>query len=79
MIPSGCWRIRTLSDDGIRVRVDGKPVIDRWNWHPPTEDSWQLAVDRETTIALEVDWFEIDGNACLQLWVEPCEPVRVEK
>ena len=28
-LPKGRWRFRTLSDDGVRVLVDGKPVIER--------------------------------------------------
>ena len=33
------WRLRTISDDGVRVYFDGKRVIDNWTWHVPTEDA----------------------------------------
>ncbi len=75
----GCWRIRTLSDDGIRVRVDGATVIDRWNRHVPTKDAWEVTVDKDRTVSLEVDYFEIDGNACLSVLFEPCKAVEVSK
>jgi hypothetical protein len=79
LVPAGCWRLRTVSDDGIRVRIDGKTVIDRWNWHPPTADTYEFTLEKEATVKVEVDFFEIDGNACLSLFLDPCRPVEVQK
>ncbi len=36
-LPPGRWRVRTLSDDGVRVFVNGSMVIERWDIHGPTE------------------------------------------
>ena len=35
-LPKGRWRFRTNSDDGVRVLVNGRPVIENWTWHVPT-------------------------------------------
>jgi predicted ATPase len=42
-LPAGTWRLRTVSDDGVRVRVDGKEVLKNWTWHGPTEDAADVA------------------------------------
>jgi hypothetical protein len=39
-LSAGTWEFATLSDDGIRVIVDGKQVIENWAWHGPTRDVW---------------------------------------
>lgn len=72
-LPVGKWRIKTLSDDGIRVSANGKPIIERWNWHGPTPDEAILEVSDGAPIAFEVEYFEIDGYAVLSLEIEPFE------
>lgn len=73
-LPAGRWRFTTLSDDGVRVMVDGRVVLENWTWHGPTQDSgvWEQpaeAADRE--IEVVVEHFEIDGYAVLKLTIEP--------
>ncbi|MCZ6655173.1 MAG: right-handed parallel beta-helix repeat-containing protein [Planctomycetota bacterium] len=70
VLPAGKWLVRTISDDGIRVWVDQRLIIDDWTWHAPKENA--------TTIELQagehefrVEHFEIDGYAQLQLTLEP--------
>jgi hypothetical protein len=75
----GCWRIRTSADDGIRVRVDGTTVIDRWGGRGAAQDTWQVEVSAPRTVELEVDYLEIDGDAALTVLFEPCQPVKVAK
>ena len=35
---SGTYRLTTVSDDGVRLWLDGKLLIDNWADHAPTED-----------------------------------------
>ncbi len=67
---AGRWRLTTLSDDGVRVLVDGKPVIENWTWHGPTRDSGEIVLDEPRAVEIVVEHFEIDGNAVLQLNIE---------
>jgi hypothetical protein len=71
VLPSGRWRLTTLSDDGIRVVVGGRTRIENWTWHGPTRDE-AVFEQRETgEVELRVEHFEIDGYAVLRLDLEP--------
>lgn len=76
-LPEGRWRVRTNSDDGIRVRVSTQsaPVIDNWTWHGPTPDAGEFLVDAKAAadasgIEIFVEHFELDGHAVLEFELE---------
>lgn len=73
LLPAGTWRVSTRSDDGIRVLIDGEPVIENWTWHGPTRDEGTFALDNEQLVEIVVEHFEIDGNAVLDLSIEPAD------
>ena len=64
-LPPGAYTLRAISDDAVRMWVDGKPVIDDWDPHESTVDAAPLAAGRH---ALRVEYRQVDG------WVE----LRVE-
>jgi len=70
-LPPGKWRLRTISDDGVRVYFDGKRVIDNWTWHVPTEDTAVVEVKTKGEYGIRVEYFEITGHAQLQFILEP--------
>jgi hypothetical protein len=69
-LPKGRWRFQTLSDDGVRVLVDGKPVIENWTWHGPTYDEGFFVQPTAAVVPVVVEYFEIDGYATLRLQIE---------
>ncbi|MFQ5749950.1 MAG: NosD domain-containing protein, partial [Planctomycetota bacterium] len=69
--PAGKWRLITTSDDGVRVWVDGKRVIDNWTWHGPATDTAVLDFPAARTVPVRVEHFELDGYAILRLQIEP--------
>jgi parallel beta-helix repeat protein len=69
-LPVGTWRLRTISDDGVRLYFDGKKVINNWTWHTPTEDTATVTVT-EGPHDVRIEYFEIDGNAQLQFFIDP--------
>lgn len=71
--PAGRWRVRTVSDDGIRVWLDEALVIDDWTWHAPKEHQHEFEVVEEREIAIRVEHFELDGYAVLSLEIERIE------
>ena len=73
VLTPGKWRVRTLSDDGVRVMVDGKPVLENWTWHAPTPNTGEFDVATEHLAEITVEHFEIDGYAVLEFGLEPVE------
>jgi hypothetical protein len=68
-LPAGRYRARVVSDDGVRLFVDGKMVVERWDRHGPTEDVAALDLTAgEHTFRLV--HFEIDGWAWLAFRLE---------
>lgn len=72
-LPPGKWRVRTLSDDGIRVFVDGAVVIERWDIHGPTEDAAEFGADGPGPTQIRVEYFENSGYATLRVELEPAD------
>lgn len=70
-LPAGRWRLRTTSDDGIRVWMNDELVIDDWTWHAPTQHSHTFALDEPGQVELRVEHFELDGYAVLDVALEP--------
>lgn len=70
-LPKGRWKFSTLSDDGVRVLVNNKPLIENWTWHAPTRDSAAFDQPDDAPIKIQVEHFEIDGYAVLELSIEP--------
>ncbi|HEX4627941.1 MAG TPA: NosD domain-containing protein [Gemmatimonadales bacterium] len=60
----GAYTLRTISDDAVRVWVDGALVIDRWTPHESTVDHAALAPGRH---ALRVQYYQVDGWTELRL------------
>jgi parallel beta-helix repeat protein len=58
--PDG-YTLRTISDDGIRVWVDDKLVIDNWQAHGSEVNAVEIASGRHS---LRVEYYQVDG------WVE---------
>ncbi len=60
-IGAGTYSLRTISDDGVRVWVDGALVIDNWSQHGSAIDYAPLSAGKHD---LRVQYFQVDG------WVE---------
>jgi nitrous oxidase accessory protein NosD len=72
-MPAGRWRIRTNSDDGIRVWIDDALVIDDWTWHAPKTHTHEFELAEAKRITIGVEHFELDGYAVLSLDLEPTD------
>ena len=68
----GCWNFKCLSDDAVRITLDGKPLLEDWTRHGATLREARISVDAPTVMRMQVDFAEIDGAAVLDLSVEPC-------
>jgi len=68
-LSAGKWEFAALSDDGIRLTVDGRAIIDNWTWHGPTPDTATFELQTAKTVEITVEHFEIDGYAVLEMKV----------
>lgn len=68
--PAGRWRITTTSDDGIRVWLGERLVIDDWTWHPPKRHVHEFSLTDTTVLPIRVEHFELDGWAVLSVEFE---------
>ncbi len=81
-LPAGTWRFTTRSDDGVRVvlrtfqneAVKMQTLIENWTHHAPTIDSATLTLEQPTEVNVEVQYFQLDGNATLGLEISPDLP-----
>ena len=71
-LTEGKWRIITSSDDGVRIQINGKVVLENWNWHGPERNEATFDHPSATTpTEIVVEHFEIDGHSELKLDLEP--------
>jgi hypothetical protein len=65
----GDAELQVVADDGVRVYVDGKLVIDEWRQQVPTR--FTALVQLHPGSRIRIEHFEIDGNATLRLRITP--------
>jgi hypothetical protein len=63
---AGTYRFYAHVDDGVRLWVDGKPVIDQWHDSPPTTYTADVPL-AEGKHELLMEYYEHTGNAVAQL------------
>ena len=66
---AGTYHLSATGDDGIRVILDGRTVIDGWFDHRPTTFTTDMTItEGDHTIAIE--YYERTGGALAQFSVE---------
>ncbi|MHC4628582.1 MAG: PA14 domain-containing protein, partial [Planctomycetota bacterium] len=62
----------TITDDGIRVWVNGKLIIQNWTHHGDTEDTGNIDLVAGQTHGIKVEYFQAGGGSIAQLgWESP--------
>jgi nitrous oxidase accessory protein NosD len=67
-LPPGEYRIEAISDDGIRIWVDGRLAIDAWDPHESRVDSAPISGGRHE---LAVEYYQVDGWVELSVDIQP--------
>ncbi|HWA83369.1 MAG TPA: right-handed parallel beta-helix repeat-containing protein, partial [Fimbriimonadaceae bacterium] len=65
-VPPGRYLFHTVSDDGIRLFVDDRPVITRWNHHGAIADNVPVDLDAGPH-TFKVQYCQEDGGAVLKV------------
>lgn len=68
-LKKGTYTLNVTSDDGVRVWVDGKVVLENWTYHGPTLDTTTLELEGEHRI--RVEHFELNGYSTLKVELIP--------
>ena len=70
---TGSFAFQTLSDDGVRLWVDGHLVIDNWTDHGVTADTTApIAMIAGQRYAIRLEYYERGGGALVMLrWLRP--------
>jgi hypothetical protein len=75
---SGTYTFRTTSDDGIRVWIDGNPVIDHYMPHTAASQSGTAVLTAYQQHTIKVEYFEQTGSAVARLyWSGPNRPEQI--
>lgn len=62
----------TVSDDGVRLWVNGNLVINNWTDHPPTENAANVALVAGQSYSIRLEYYENGGGAVARLhWSSP--------
>jgi hypothetical protein len=62
------YTFRTVADDGIRLWVDGRLLIDRWHDHAPTAWAARVGLDADHPYALQLEYYHDRGPAVARLF-----------
>lgn len=75
---SESYTLHTVSDDGVRLWLNGRLLIDNWTWHAPTEDSASVNLVAGRRYFVRIDYREDAGGAVAKLlWSSRSQPKQV--
>ena len=75
---SEVYTFHVVSDDGVRLWVDGQLIIDNWTDHAPTENSGQIALVAGRRYDIKLEYYENGGGAVARmLWSSPSRAKEV--
>ena len=68
-VPNGEYTLEITTDDGCRVLLDGKTILNEWHYQGPTTYNVDLKLSGKHK--LHVEHFQIDGYATLKVNLRP--------
>ncbi len=72
---AGDYTFYTASNDGVRLSVDGRLLINNWTGHSETEDSGTISLQPGKLYDLKLEYFQSGGSAVMKLaWKPPGAP-----
>ena len=68
----------TVTNDGVRLWVDGQLLIDNWTTHAIAEDHGTLALQAGRPYSLRMEYYENKGTATARLlWSSPSQRKQI--
>jgi hypothetical protein len=62
------YTFATVTDDGVRLWVNGQKLIDNWTMHGSTTDTGNIVLQGTNKYDIVMEYFENTGGATAQLW-----------
>lgn len=73
-VTPGTYRFTAIADDGVRVRVDGRLIIDGWKQQGPTRYDGTIALSAGHHL-VQVEYFEQTGSASISVSWQQAEAI----
>jgi hypothetical protein len=75
---TGTYTFYTVSDDGVRLWVNGQQIINNWTDHSPTENSGTISLTAGQRYDIRMEFYENGGGATARLlWSSASVPKAV--
>ncbi len=72
------YTFRTTSDDGVRLWVNDKLIINNWTRHAPTVNVGRIILEAGRAYSIRMDYFEHSGGSIARLeWQSASQPRQV--
>lgn len=71
-LPAGRYELGTVSDDGVRVFIDGQRMINNWSFHSPRRNAVEINLT-DGTHDMHVEFFQGTSYAQLRCWLRRLE------
>ncbi len=69
---AGEYGFQTTCDDGMRLWVDNKLLVDNWSVHPAAVNTARIKLEANRRYPIKVEYFQAGGFAVAQLlWIPP--------
>lgn len=68
---TGEYTFYTISNDGVRLSVDAKGIIDNWSAHSETEDKGTIVLQAGKLYDFRLEYYQAGGNAVVRLGWKP--------
>jgi len=65
---SQTYTFSTVSDDGVRLWVNGSLIINQWNRHAAREDKGTITLQAGHKYSIKMEYFQSYGGSVAQLW-----------
>ncbi len=76
---TGDYLIDVVSDDGVRLFVNNKLVIDDWNDHAAQSNTYKMHFEKDKTYKIKLEYYENGGDAIVTMgWRSPNDKLTGE-
>ncbi len=65
---SETYTFKTISDDGVRLWIDGEKIIDNWTDHAATANTGTISLEADQKYSIKLEYYENRGLSRIELY-----------